>query len=59
MKKTPPSPEIKCEANLLDLNDVEYVDVSDDEERHGNFKLTASEADTMTPAEAENLLSSK
>lgn len=47
----------KAEANILDLNDVEYADASDVEPEQEEKK--AAEADAMTPAEAENLLSSK
>lgn len=59
----------RSEANILDLNDVEYADASDDEEVDDDdvddagvfdpqvMKETVPEA--MTPAEAENLLSSK
>ncbi|XP_071057520.1 uncharacterized protein [Onthophagus taurus] len=63
------SPEIKSEANLLD--EVEYVEIpskDDDEDdvlvdidEEGEvvvLKVDAVEADAMTPAEAENLLSS-
>lgn len=46
---------LKAEANILDLNDVEYADASDNEQ--GSKKV--AEADAMTPAEAENLLSAK
>lgn len=50
----------KAEANILDLNDVEFVDASDNEQDGGSVKKgTVKEADAMTPAEAENLLSSK
>lgn len=56
------SPEIHCEANLLDLKDVEYADASEDEDEVDDrviIKEDAPEVDAMTPAEAENLLSSK
>ncbi|XP_065161310.1 uncharacterized protein Spn isoform X5 [Atheta coriaria] len=55
------SPEIHCEANLLDLKDVEYADASEDEDEVDDrviIKEDAPEVDAMTPAEAENLLSS-
>lgn len=48
----------KAEANILDLNDVEYADASDNEQG-SNVEKKVAEADAMTPAEAENLLSSK
>lgn len=48
----------KAEANILDLNDVEYADASDNEQEIGSCKKVV-EADAMTPMEAENLLSSK
>lgn len=48
----------KAEANILDLNDVEYADASDNEQESGGSKKMV-EADAMTPTEAENLLSSK
>lgn len=48
----------KAEANILDLNDVEYADASDNEQEIGSCKKVV-EADAMTPTEAENLLSSK
>lgn len=48
----------KLEANILDLNDVDYADASDNEDGCGE-KSKIPEADTMTPAEAENLLSSQ
>lgn len=47
----------KSEANILDLNDVEYADADASDSEQNNSKVT--EADAMTPAEAENLLSSK
>ncbi|KAK9891508.1 hypothetical protein WA026_014744 [Henosepilachna vigintioctopunctata] len=47
----------KCEANILDLNDVEYADASDNDDSLGEKK--AAEPDAMTPDEAENLLSTK
>lgn len=54
------STEIKSEANLLDLNDVEYADASDDEGDYAVIKDREEiEAESMTPAEAENLLSSR
>ncbi|KAI4469914.1 hypothetical protein MML48_1g11233 [Holotrichia oblita] len=57
-KKPMLSPEIKSEANILDLNDVDYADASD-EDQDNELQQEQSEADAMTPAEAENLLSSK
>ncbi|CAG9854132.1 unnamed protein product [Phyllotreta striolata] len=56
------TPEIrKAEANILDLNDVEYADASDgDDEVVGRLETSkAREPDAMTPDEAENLLSVK
>ncbi|XP_044767084.1 uncharacterized protein LOC123322992 isoform X2 [Coccinella septempunctata] len=51
------TPELqKSEANILDLNDVEYVDASDNEDSFGEKK---TEPDAMTPQEAENLLSTQ
>ncbi|XP_045463648.1 uncharacterized protein LOC123673221 isoform X2 [Harmonia axyridis] len=51
------TPELqKSEANILDLNDVEYADASDNDDSFGEKK---TEPDAMTPAEAENLLSSQ
>lgn len=48
----------KSEANILDLNDVEFADVSDNEHISlGDKKVP--EADAMTPDEAEHLLSNK
>lgn len=48
----------KSEANILDLNDVEYADASDNEQNSlGDKKVP--EADAMTPDEAEHLLSNK
>lgn len=48
----------KSEANILDLNDVEYADASDSEQNSlGDKKVP--EADAMTPDEAEHLLSNK
>ncbi|CAH1180314.1 unnamed protein product [Phaedon cochleariae] len=47
----------KCEANLLDLNDVEYADASDPDCSVCEEKVP--EADAMTPDEAEILLSTK
>lgn len=48
----------KSEANILDLNDVEYADASDNDD---NDKISdhEHEAESMTPDEAENLLSTK
>ncbi|XP_049819529.1 uncharacterized protein LOC109595347 isoform X2 [Aethina tumida] len=46
----------RSEANILDLNDVEYADASDNEQE---CEKPATEAEAMTPDEAENLLSSK
>lgn len=46
----------RSEANILDANDVEFADSSDTEPE--KVKLV-SEADAMTPDEAENLLSTK
>ncbi|KRT84864.1 hypothetical protein AMK59_1002, partial [Oryctes borbonicus] len=57
-KKPMLSPEIKSEANILDLNDVDYADASDEDQEDNDLKRDQSEADAMTPAEAENLLSS-
>ncbi|CAH0546934.1 unnamed protein product [Brassicogethes aeneus] len=52
------TPEIqRSEANILDLNDVEYADASDNDDSVGDKNIP--EADTMTPDEAENLLSTK
>lgn len=48
----------KSEANILDLNDVEYVDASDNDQDNICIKKVP-EADAMTLDEAENLLSSK
>lgn len=48
----------KAEANILDLNDVEFADASDNEQEISAYKKVV-EADTMTPTEAENLLSTK
>lgn len=48
----------KAEANILDLNDVEYADASDNEQEIDNCNKVV-EADAMTPMEAENLLSSR
>lgn len=50
----------KSEANILDLNDVEYADASDNEQNSclGDKKVVP-EADAMTPDEAEHLLSNK
>lgn len=48
----------KSEANILDLNDVEYVDGSDNEQNSLGEKKVP-EADAMTPDEAEHLLSNK
>ncbi|CAH2004152.1 unnamed protein product [Acanthoscelides obtectus] len=47
----------KAEANILDLNDVEYADASDTDQESGVRK--SNETDVMTPDEAELLLSSK
>lgn len=52
----------KSEANILDLNDVEYADASDNEEDNVVImcdKSSDHEAESMTPDEAENLLSTK
>lgn len=46
------------EASILDLQDVEYADASDEETKKDLTKSIA-EAEAMTPAEAENLLSSR
>lgn len=54
-----PHQEIKSEASILDLNDVEYADASDGEEEVTDCVRREVIADTMTPAEAENLLSTK
>lgn len=48
----------KSEASLLDLQDVEYADASDEEAVPVNVSKV-SEAEAMTQAEAENLLSSR
>lgn len=48
----------KSEASILDLQDVEYADASDDEERV-DVEKSNIEAEAMTQAEAENLLSSR
>lgn len=59
------SPEIrKAEANILDLNDVEYADASDGEEEIDVCNVVekvrmVADPDDMTPDEAENLLSAK
>lgn len=51
------TPELqKSEANILDLNDVEFADASDNDDSFGEKK---PEPDAMTPAEAENLLSTQ
>ncbi|XP_057658198.1 uncharacterized protein LOC130895088 isoform X2 [Diorhabda carinulata] len=47
----------KAEANILDLNDVEYADASDQENSIGEENVP--EPDAMTLDEADNLLSSK
>ncbi|KAG5890937.1 hypothetical protein JTB14_019875 [Gonioctena quinquepunctata] len=49
----------KAEANLLDLNDVEYADASDTDQDASVVEEKVPETDAMTPDEAENLLSSK
>lgn len=49
----------KSEANILDLNDVEFADASDSEQDNNRVRSKVPEADAMTPAEAENLLSSR
>lgn len=52
----------KSEANILDLNDVDYADASDNEQEctsTSSKKTIVPEADAMTPDEAELLLSSK
>ncbi|XP_060519961.1 uncharacterized protein LOC132698107 isoform X4 [Cylas formicarius] len=49
----------RSEANILDANDVEYADVSDNDQERSATDKNAAEADAMTPDEAENLLSSK
>ncbi|KAK5642531.1 hypothetical protein RI129_008698 [Pyrocoelia pectoralis] len=51
--------EIKSEASILDLNDVEFADASDDEVEPVYSDIKEFVAETMTPDEAENLLSSK
>ncbi|XP_031347575.1 uncharacterized protein LOC116173971 isoform X2 [Photinus pyralis] len=51
--------EIKSEASILDLNDVEFADASDEEIEPVYSDIKELVADTMTPDEAENLLSSK
>lgn len=48
----------KSEASILDLQDVEYADASDEEETPKEINKS-SEAEAMTQAEAENLLSSR
>lgn len=58
-KVTSPAVRQKSEANILDLNDVEYADASDSEQDNNRLGNKVPEADAMTPAEAENLLSSK
>lgn len=50
--------ESHSEANILDLNDVEYADASDNENNSFCDK-NENEAESMTPDEAENLLSTK
>lgn len=50
--------ESLSEASILDLHDVEYADASDNEEVIDTRKKP-DVADAMTPAEAENLLSSR
>lgn len=57
-KTTLPTDVQKSEANILDLNDVEYADASDNEQDN-KIRNSVPEADAMTPAEAENLLSTK
>nr|XP_023016595.1 uncharacterized protein LOC111505922 isoform X2 [Leptinotarsa decemlineata] len=51
----------KAEANLLDLNDVEYADAGSDHDQDGSVveEEKVPVADAMTPDEAENLLSNK
>ncbi|KAL1516716.1 hypothetical protein ABEB36_000591 [Hypothenemus hampei] len=57
-EKSARSPENqRSEANILDLNDMEFADSSDTEQEKEN--RIGNEADAMTPDEAENLLSSK
>ncbi|KAF5288291.1 hypothetical protein FQA39_LY04059 [Lamprigera yunnana] len=52
--------EIKSEASILDLNDVEYADASDEDEVEPVYTdIKEVLAETMTPDEAEHLLSSK
>lgn len=60
--KSSRSPEVQLsEAMILDLNDVEFADASDNEveEDIKPSDKSVPEADAMTPAEAENLLSTK
>lgn len=49
----------KSEASILDLQDVEYADASDEECKKETRNISAAEAEAMTAAEAENLLSSR
>lgn len=49
----------KSEASILDLQDVEYADASDEEDLNKVNNKSTAEAETMTQAEAENLLSSR
>lgn len=47
--------ELPAEANILDLNDVEYADASDNDNSFSDKCVPEPEA--MTPTEADNLLS--
>lgn len=49
----------KSEASILDLQDVEYADASDEDEQTKEVNKSSIEAEAMTQAEAENLLSSR
>lgn len=51
--------EIKSEANILDLNDVEFADASDEEGDYAVIRTSTVLAEEMTAAEADKLLSSK
>uniref|UniRef100_A0A6P7H1K1 Neurabin-1 n=1 Tax=Diabrotica virgifera virgifera TaxID=50390 RepID=A0A6P7H1K1_DIAVI len=49
----------RSEANILDLNDVEYADASDNDQENSLEEKHVPEPDAMTQDEADNLLSSK
>lgn len=50
---------LKSEASILDLQDVEYADASDEETNPYDLNQRIAETETMTQAEADNLLSSR